>query len=48
MINACANYKVNEPKSEIERTYYSSKGFALIYEDSFFDEGVIGKKVQND
>ena len=48
MINACANYKVNKPKSEIERTYYSSKGFALIYEDSFFDEGVIGKKVQND
>ena len=44
MINACANYKVNKPKSEIERTYYSSKGFALIYEDSLYEDKTVNKK----
>ena len=47
-LSACANYKVDKPKNEMERKYYSSKGFALVYEDSYFKEGVIGKKIQND
>ena len=47
-LSSCANYKVDKPETDAERKYYSSKGFALIYEDSYFKGGVIGKKIQND
>ena len=41
---SCVDYKI--PKTE--RKYYSSSGFALVYEDRFYKEGVISKKIDND
>jgi len=46
-ISSCANYNVNK-KIKKERIYHSSFGFALIYEDRFFDDKTISKKVNND
>ena len=43
---SCANYKT-ERIDEIEKKYFSSKGFALIYEDFFYEEGLINKKLKN-
>ena len=44
LLSACANYKVEK---EPERKYFSSSGFALIYDDNLF-KGVINKKLNND
>ena len=41
---ACANNKVYD-KKEKEKDYYSSAGFALIYEDDLFEKGAIDKKL---
>ena len=45
LLGACANYKINEPKQVVEKKFYSSKGFALIYSDSLFEQGGIDKKL---
>ena len=36
-LNSCADYKTLKTKQK-EREYYSSKGFALIYDDSVYLE----------
>ena len=46
LLLSCADYKI-EKTDEIEKKYYSSQGFALIYEDYFYDEGLINKKLKN-
>ena len=35
---------IDKTKDQVEKIYYSSKGFALIYESGFHAEGVINKK----
>ena len=46
-ITSCADYKSSDVSKEIEKKYYSSKGFALIYEDSLYKEKIINKKMDN-
>ena len=47
LLGACADYKTDKPKHEKERKFYSSKGFALIYSDSLFEQGGIDQKLNN-
>ena len=47
LIGACADYKTDKPKEAKERKFYSSKGFALIYSDSLFEQGGIDKELNN-
>ena len=44
LLGACANYKTSKSLTPKERKFYSSKGFALIYTDSLFEQGAINKK----
>jgi len=45
---SCADYSVNKAKQSIEKQYYSSNGFALIYEDDLYKQKVIDKKINNE
>ena len=47
VLGACADFKIDKSKPKKERKFYSSKGFALIYNDSLFEEGGIDKKLNN-
>ena len=47
-LNSCADYKVNKTKERIEKQYYSSKGFALVYNDDLYKQKVINKKINNE
>ena len=42
---SCTDYKIS---SDIEKKYYSSKGFALIFQDKLYDQKIVSKKVKND
>ena len=47
LLNSCADYNVSKTKKDKEKLYFSSKGFALIYEDSLYKQKVIRKKISN-
>ena len=47
LLSSCANYKTKQTVKGIEKKYFSSKGFALIYKDDFYNDGVINKKLNN-
>ena len=47
-IYSCANVGSYNQKNKIEREYFNSKGFALIYEDSFYIDKTINKKINNE
>jgi len=47
-LSTCANYKIEKTDHEKEKIYYSSKGFALIYEDDLYNKKVVNKKINND
>ena len=47
-LSNCVNYKVEKSKTEIEKKFYSSKGFALIYSDDLYRQGIVNKKLLND
>ena len=47
-LHSCAEYKVNKSTSKKERHFYSSKGFALIYDDEIVESKLIKKKMKND
>ena len=44
---SCADYTVNKANQSAEKQYYSSKGFTLVYEDDFYKQKVINKKINN-
>ena len=44
---SCAGYNNKKSTSKDERIYYSSSGFALIYNDSLYNNKVINKKINN-
>jgi len=44
---SCADYKINKSTDSIERNYFSSLGFALIYNDSLYQQKIINKKIKN-
>ena len=45
---SCADYRTNEASQKKEKYYYSSSGFALIYDDDLFKQKVINKKINNE
>ena len=47
-IYSCADFNQINSTNKPERKYYSSMGFALIYEDSLYDEKVLNSKINND
>ena len=47
MLNSCANYQINKSQ-DVEKYYFSSTGFALIYDDELYIQKVVNKKINND
>ena len=47
LLIGCADYKLSSNKKDLEKTYYSSKGFALIYDEDLYKEKIINKKINN-
>ena len=47
LLAACANYKIEKSKQIKERKFYSSKGFALIYNENLFEQGAVDKKLSS-
>ena len=45
---SCADYKTNKETQKEEKQYYSSSGFALIYDDELFLQKIINKKINNE
>ena len=45
---ACAGYEKNRTSKDVDKIYYSSSGFALIYEESLYKDKTINKKINND
>ena len=48
LLSACASYKSDKSSLKKEKVYYSSAGFALVYEEDFYKQGVINKKLNNE
>ena len=46
LLNSCAEYKVNKKSTQSEKKLFSSSGFALIYDENLYNEGVINKKIK--
>ena len=44
-LTACVSNKVYD-KEKIEREYYSSSGFVLIYDENLYREKIVNKKCQ--
>jgi len=44
---SCAEYQVQSSKKNIEKTFYSSKGFALVFSEDLYQQRVINKKLNN-
>ena len=44
---SCVDYKTSKSNKIKERQYYSSTGFALIYEDNLYKQKVVNKKINN-
>jgi hypothetical protein len=47
LIASCVSIEKSK-KNKIENKYFHSKGFALIYEETLFDNKVISKKINNE
>ena len=45
---SCADYKTTKGSQKEEKQYYSSSGFALIYDDELFLQKIINKKINNE
>ena len=45
---SCAGYEKNKTLKDDNKIYYSSSGFALIFEDHLFDEKTVNKKINNE
>ena len=44
---SCANYNTNKTTQKSQKLYYSSSGFALVYEEHLYDQKIINKKMDN-
>ena len=47
LLYSCAEYNAGKPTSKKIKHYYSSSGFALIYEDSLYNDKVVNKKIKH-
>ena len=45
---SCAGYEKNKSAKDDKKIYYSSSGFALIYEDFLYENKTISKKINNE
>ena len=48
VLSSCAEYKIDKLSQKKEKQFYSSKGFALIYEDNLYQQKIINRKINND
>ena len=46
LLCSCADYKID--KATQDKSYYTSTGFALVYEDSLYEQKTINKKIDNE
>ena len=44
---SCADFKVNKSGKNIEKKYYDSHGFTLIYTDNLYKDKIVKKKLNN-
>ena len=45
LLSACADFKIDKSKKIKEKKFYSSNGFALIYDVGLLEQGAIDKKL---
>ena len=45
---SCVSIKTSKIDTKPEKKYFSSKGFALIFDESYFKDGLVSKKLKND
>lgn len=45
---SCADYRTSEGTQKKEKVYFSSSGFALIYDDKLFLQKVVNKRINNE
>ena len=45
---SCTTIEKERSSNIKEKIYYSSSGFALIYDNSFYDQDIINKKINNE
>ncbi len=45
---SCADYNVSNKKPKKEKTYFSSNGFVLVYENELYEKKIINKKISNE
>jgi len=48
ILYSCADYTLIDQNKKKEKQYYSSNGFALIYDDDLYLQKVVNKKIDND
>jgi len=48
LLYSCADYNTGKSTSKKIKLYYSSSGFALIYDDNFYKDKVVSKKINNE
>ena len=46
-LHSCAEYKTDKTLKKQEKQYFLSKGFALIYENNFYKQKIVNKKINN-
>ena len=46
LLYSCADYKVTKKSTKLEKKFFSSSGFALIYDENLYNEGLISKKIK--
>ena len=47
LISACVNNTSTRSKHKPDKIFYSSSGFALLYDESYYDEKIIKSKLDN-
>ena len=47
-LTSCAEYKIDSKDNKATKKYFTSHGFALVYEDSLYEDKTINKKINND
>ena len=48
LLFSCAEYNVKKSSQEQNKQYFSSSGFVLIYDDIFYKDKTVNKKINND
>ena len=48
ILSSCADYKSNTKTIKKEKSYFSSTGFALIYEDNLYKQKILSRKINNE